>query len=108
MWVIITHAKLKTGAEPEWDVAMRERLAGVRGHRGWLGAQILIPAEALDRRVIVGHWQTRADWEAWHESQEFMATRDRLNGLEAAPREESWYEVVLDVRPGAEASRQAA
>ena len=40
---------------------MRERLDAARGQPGWLGGQLLIPLAALDERLIVGTWATRAD-----------------------------------------------
>ena len=76
--------------------------------RGWTplsigqagSAQLLIPLESLNKRVLIGTWQTRADWEAWHTDLTFAETRKRLEGLEATPREEWWHEVVLDMFKG--------
>lgn len=99
MMTIVTHVTLKQGSEPEWDAAMRERLEAARGRPGWVGGQLLIPLDTLDRRVIVGTWQTRADWEAWHADAAFAETRKRMRGLEDGPSEQWWHEVVLDVRP---------
>jgi hypothetical protein len=58
----------------------------------------VIPLHALSERVIIGTWQTRADWEAWHADAKFRETRRRLDGLEAKPAEEWWHEVVADLR----------
>lgn len=69
MMTIVTRVKLKQGSEP-----------------GWVGAQLLLPLDRLDQRVIAGHWQTRADWEAWHNDPLFVETRRRLDGLEVGPR----------------------
>ena len=63
---VITHTVLRVGTEPEWDAAMGERLAAASGRQGWIGGQLLIPLERLNERLIVGTWDTRADWEAWH------------------------------------------
>ena len=98
MMTIVTHVTLKEGSEPEWDAAMRTRLGAVRGRPGWIGTQLLIPNDGLHRRVIIGTWQTRADWVAWHNDPAFVETHARLDGLEAAPRQEWWHEVLLDVR----------
>lgn len=94
MMTVITHVKLRPGAEPEWDEAIRERLQAARNERGWIGAELLMPLDALDARVIVGTWQTRADWERWHESDAFATTRERLGELEVAAQETRWYETV--------------
>lgn len=98
MMTIITHITLKEGPEPAWDAAMRERMGAARGQPGWIGSQLLIPLDGLNRRTIIGTWQTRADWEAWHTDPAFTETRRRLEGLEAGPSEEWWHEVIDDFR----------
>jgi heme-degrading monooxygenase HmoA len=98
MRTIVTHVHLKEGAGPDWDTAMRTRLAAARKRPGWVGGQLLRPADKQDTRVIVGTWRTRADWEGWHHDPQFAKTRQRLDGLESAPAEHWWHDVVLDVR----------
>ena len=99
MMTIITTVALQEGAEPAWDAVMRERLEAARGQPGWIGGQLLMPIESLNQRIIVGTWETRAAWEAWHTSEAFAESRKRLDGLESAPAEHSWHEVLLDVHP---------
>lgn len=94
---IVTHVTLKEGVEPEWDAAMRERLAAAADKPGWLSGQLMMPLDHLNRRIIVGTWQTRADWEAWHQDPAFAETRQRLEGLEDGNAEQWWHE-VLDFR----------
>lgn len=94
MMTVITRVVLNRGAEPEWDAAMRERLEAAEQFDGWMSGQLLMPLEALNERVIVGVWRTRADWEAWHNDETFISTRQRLDGLEAGPGEMTWHEVV--------------
>jgi heme-degrading monooxygenase HmoA len=98
MMTIVTHVHLRQETGPDWDAAMRTRLSVARKASGWVGGQLLRPAEKPDRRVIVGTWRTRRDWEAWHHDPQFTETRQRLEGLESAPSEHWWHEVVLDVR----------
>jgi heme-degrading monooxygenase HmoA len=98
MMTIVTHVTLKQGSEPAWDAAMRERLFAARDQAGWIGGQIAIPLDGPDRRVIIGTWQTRAHWEAWHADPAFAATRRRLEGLEAGPSQEWWHEVIEEIR----------
>ena len=98
MMTIVTRVRLKEGSEPRWDAAMRERLEAARSQPGWVAGQLVMPIGALDERVILGTWQTRADWEAWHTDPKFRETRQRLEGLEATPPEEWWHEVVADLR----------
>jgi heme-degrading monooxygenase HmoA len=101
MMTIITHIHLKEGAEREWDTAMRARLSAAKKRPGWVGGQLLRSTDNRDRRVLVGTWRTRADWEAWHQDPQFAETRRRLDGLEDQPAEHWWHEVVLDVRKSA-------
>ena len=98
MMTIVTRVTLKVGTEPEWDAAMRERLEAAKDQPGWIGGQLVIPLDRLDQRVIIGTWQTRADWEAWHTDEAFTETRKRLEGLESSPSEQWWHEVILEVR----------
>ena len=98
MMTIVTHITLKPGSEPEWDSAMRERLERVKEHRGWVAGQLLIPLDGLNQRVIIGTWQSRADWEAWHADPTFAETRKRLDGLEEQPPKHWWHEVIVDER----------
>ena len=98
MMTIVTHVKLKQGSEPEWDAAMRERLSAAKERPGWVGGQLMMPLDKLDERMIVGTWQTRADWEAWHNDKAFAETRTRLEGLEASPPQPWWHEVLVAER----------
>src|SRR5262249_14436122 len=101
MVTIVTDVRLKEGSEQDWDTAMRERMAAAKKHAGWVGGQMLWPEDDPTRRVIVGTWQTRDDWERWHEDPEFAETREELEGLVMEPEEHEWHEVVLDVRHAA-------
>jgi heme-degrading monooxygenase HmoA len=98
MMTIVTHVHLREGAGRDWDAAMRTRLSAARKTSRWVGGQLLRPADKPDRRVIVGTWRSRSNWEAWHHDPQFTETRQRLDGLESAPAEHWWHEVVLDVR----------
>lgn len=98
MMTIVTHVHLREGAGRDWDAAMRTRLSAARKRPGWVGGQLLRPADKPDRRVIVGTWRTRANWEAWHHDPQFTETRQRLDRLESTPAEHWWHDVVLDVR----------
>jgi heme-degrading monooxygenase HmoA len=97
MMTVITEVSLNEGTEPEWDDAMRERLEAARTRPGWVRGQLVIPLDALNRRLIIGTWETRADWEAWHEDEAFQETRERLAGLEQETSHTAWYEVITDV-----------
>jgi heme-degrading monooxygenase HmoA len=98
MMTVITRTVLRVGTEPEWDAAMGERLDAANGTEGWIGGQLLIPLDRLNERLIVGTWDTRAHWEAWHADAAFRETRERIEGLAERPSETNWYEVVLEQR----------
>ena len=99
MMTVATYMKLREGAEPEWDAVMRERLSNATARPGFVRSQILIPLASLDRRVIVGTWATRADWEAWHNDPAFLAARQRLEQLQDGPSNTEWHEVIEDQPP---------
>jgi heme-degrading monooxygenase HmoA len=97
MMTIVTHVKIKEQQEPAWDAAMRERIEAAKEQPGFFAVQVCIPADALDERVIIGTWETRADWEAWHATDEFRQTRAQLEGPDVAARGEWWHEVVVEL-----------
>jgi heme-degrading monooxygenase HmoA len=98
MMTVITEVSLSEGTEPEWDEAMRERLEAAKTRPGWIRGQLVIPLDGMNRRLIIGTWETRADWEAWHEDPAFQETRERLTGLELPSGSTTWYEVIADVQ----------
>jgi heme-degrading monooxygenase HmoA len=95
MMTIVTHIKIAEGQEPAWDAAMRERLTTAKAQSGFVSVQLAIPADAPDERVVIGTWDSRADWEAWHETDSFRSTRERMDECEVERRGEWWHEVVL-------------
>ena len=108
MMTIVTHVTLREGSEPEWDATMRDRMAVACDRPGWVGGQLMIPIDGLNKRVIVGTWETRAAWEAWHNDPEFRQTRAQLEGLEAAPSQHWWHAVIEDIRRPGQALDEAA
>jgi heme-degrading monooxygenase HmoA len=97
MVTVVTRVTLKEGSEPEWDAVMRERMENARVRAGWIRGQILMPLDSLSQRVIIGTWETRADWEAWHADESFVETRRQLEGMQTEPDETWWHEVLLDL-----------
>ena len=100
METVITRLSLKDGAEQEWDATMSDRMQAAEAQDGWIGGQLLKPVEQPSARVIVGTWESRAHWEAWHGEEAFRETRERLEGLQTGPAEVTWHEAVLDRRGG--------
>jgi heme-degrading monooxygenase HmoA len=95
MMTIVSHVRIKPGQEPAWDAVMRERIEAARQQPGFVSVQLCIPVEAMNERVIVGTWQTRADWETWHANEAFQQTRTQLEEPNTKKRSEWWHEVVL-------------
>jgi heme-degrading monooxygenase HmoA len=94
MMTIVTHVQLKPGSESEWDRTIQERLQLAEGRPGWVAGQLLRPVDKPHDRVIVGTWESRDAWEAWHRDPTFRETRTRLDGLEERPGQEWWHEVL--------------
>jgi heme-degrading monooxygenase HmoA len=106
MMTIVTHITIQPGREPAWDAAFRERLDDARKQPGWVAAQLCIPAESPNQRVIIGTWETRAHWEAWHATEPFQKTRQEMEAAQADVIGEWWHEVVIqESRDGSRASR---
>ena len=92
---VITHHVLRDDtAAQEWDTAMYERLSAARSQTGWIGGQLLRAMNDRMLRTIVGTWESRDAWEAWHGEDAFRETRERLDGLQLRPSETTWYEVI--------------
>jgi heme-degrading monooxygenase HmoA len=100
MMTVVTTTRLRPGGEEEWDTAMRERFDSARDRRGWISGQLLAPEDDPLRRVVVGTWRTREDWQAWHDDPGFLERRETLQRLEAEPNRTEWFTVVADGRAG--------
>jgi heme-degrading monooxygenase HmoA len=108
MVTIVTEIQVRDGAEHEWDAIMRKRMAAAKGQPGWIGGQLLRSGERPNRRMIVGTWKSRGDWEKWHKNPLFAGTRRQLDEMASGPEVHEWHEVVLDVRKGGTTTTSAA
>ncbi|HZU16647.1 MAG TPA: antibiotic biosynthesis monooxygenase family protein [Candidatus Dormibacteraeota bacterium] len=91
----MSQVRLRDGTGTTWDQVMAERLEAVRRLPGWVAGQVMKPMDDTSTRVIVGTWRSRSDWQEWHQSPTFLATRERLDRLEAGPRRQWWHEVTV-------------
>jgi heme-degrading monooxygenase HmoA len=98
MMTVVTHVRIKPGQEPAWDEAYRERVAAAGDQPGFVAVQLCIPVDSMNERVIIGTWETRADWEAWHGAEPFLETRRRLEEVDEKRKSTWWHEVVLEQR----------
>lgn len=94
MMTVITETTLKPGQEQEWDQAFAERLHNARNQPGWVDLQVLSPEGQPHKRVVVGTWRSRADWERWHQTPIFQRTRGRMSAATAEDGQPHWYEVM--------------
>jgi heme-degrading monooxygenase HmoA len=94
MMTVVTEIQIKPGQEPQWDAAFKERLRDAPNQQGWVGIQLVIPLNDASKRVVIGTWESRADWEAWHDTDVFKSTREQLNQVEQESSDETWYEVI--------------
>ncbi|MGH8963799.1 MAG: antibiotic biosynthesis monooxygenase family protein [Actinomycetes bacterium] len=94
MMTIVTKVKLHEVGVDQWDSAMHLRVEAARGRQGWISAQLLKGVDQPLERAIVGVWDSKEDWAAWHHDDTFRATRDQLAGLEDGPTESTWFEVI--------------
>jgi heme-degrading monooxygenase HmoA len=106
MMTVVTTMKLHPDSKHEWDSLISERFRSAHRRVGWLSGQLLSPEDSPNTRVIVGTWRSKRDWEAWHEAPEFLATRARLDELQAEAHQTVWYEVIEDARADADDLRQ--
>jgi heme-degrading monooxygenase HmoA len=96
MMTVVTRVRLRPGQEEAWDAAFRSRIATVRDQPGWIAVQLGSPVGEGAERVVIGTWERREDWEAWHHSAGFQETREALEAAEAGDHSETWHEIVLD------------
>jgi heme-degrading monooxygenase HmoA len=98
MVTVVTRVRIKDGQESEWDTAFGERVRAAREQEGFEFVQLCKPEGAPSERVIVGTWQSRANWQAWHEQEAFQETRRRLEEVDDEQAASEWYEVVVEER----------
>jgi heme-degrading monooxygenase HmoA len=101
MMTVLTTSRLRAGSEDQWDAAMRERFESAQRRPGWVSGQLLIPGDEPQSRVIVGTWNSREDWMAWHDDPAFLDKRAVLQDLESGPNVTQWFTVVADARADA-------
>jgi heme-degrading monooxygenase HmoA len=93
---VITHVRLQPDHEEEWDDAFRKRVEAAKEQRGFVSAHVCVPNEAPDERLVIGTWQSEDDWRQWHEQDEFVETRRRLERADEERGTPAWHEVVID------------
>ncbi len=100
MMTVVTTTRVRPGGEGEWDTAMRARFESAHDRSGWVSGQLLVPEDDRLTRVIVGTWQSRQDWQTWHDDPAFLEQRQTLQRLEAGPGRTEWFHVVAAAHAG--------
>ena len=98
MMTIVSRVQLEEGREPAWDEAFRKRATAAREQPGFVSLQLGVPVDELSQRVVIGTWQSRADWEAWHATKPFQDTRVELDAPAAKTLHEDWHEIIVEER----------
>lgn len=98
MVTVVTRMQIKAGQEQAWDAAFAERAQAAREQSGFVFVQLCRPENASNERVIVGTWQTREDWQEWHEHPTFAETRRQLEEVDEERDDTQWYDVVVEER----------
>lgn len=95
---IVSRVRVRPGEEQAWEEVFRERAAAARDQRGFVAVQLAVPVDAPEERVIIGTWESREDWEAWHGHESFVETRRQLEEVDDEKAQDRWHEVVLHER----------
>lgn len=98
MVTIVSRVRIRAGEEQAWEEAFRERAAAAREQPGFVSVQLAIPADAPTERVVIGTWESRDDWEAWHGHEAFAETRRQLEEVDDEKEQDRWHEVVVHER----------
>lgn len=93
MMTVIAETTVKPNHTAEWDRAFQERIRSAKDQPGWIDVQLLIPSNEPDKRVVVGTWRSREDWERWHATGSFRKTREAMDAATAAEGPVHWYDV---------------
>jgi heme-degrading monooxygenase HmoA len=95
MKTVITHVHLQPGHEADWDEAFGARVAAAKEQAGFVSVLVCVPDDAPEDRLVIGTWQSEDDWRAWHEQEEFVETRMRLERADEHSGTPSWHEVLI-------------
>lgn len=96
MKTVITRVRVQSGREAAWDAAFRERVQAAKEQAGFVGVHVCAPGQAPQERLVIGTWQSEDDWRQWHEHEEFVETRRRLEQADEESGMPAWHEVIID------------
>ena len=107
MLSVMTETRVKPGREADWDRAYHARAADAQAQPGFVALQLLAPQDDAQRRVVLGTWRNREDWERWHATDTFTRTRAALNAATEDDGHERWFTVIEEHTAAASAQPAA-
>ena len=96
MQTIVTHVVVQDGQQDAWDAALRERVQAAVDQPGFIGVQVAAPTGKPNERVIIGTWDSREDWQAWHDDKQFLETRRQLDVVDEKTKDSAWHDVKVE------------
>jgi heme-degrading monooxygenase HmoA len=96
MKTVVTRVRVQPGHEAEWDEAFRSRVDAAKEQPGFVSAHVCVPDDTREERLVIGTWQSEDDWREWHEQEEFVETRKRLERADEDGGRPSWHDVLID------------
>jgi heme-degrading monooxygenase HmoA len=77
MIVVANRFRVAEGYEEEFVERFRNREGAIEGHDGFVRFELLTPAAGdTDTFVSMTYWESKADFEAWTESEDFADAHD--------------------------------
>jgi heme-degrading monooxygenase HmoA len=100
MFVVANRIPVAEGRGEEFEERFAERAGLVEDRKGFVRLEVLCPVDA-DRYVVLTHWESEADFEAWTDSEAFRKahSRESPEGLVEGHPEVEKHEVVLSASP---------
>jgi heme-degrading monooxygenase HmoA len=103
MFIAMNRFRVKAGSEAEFERIWAERETNLPGMTGFVSFHLLKGPAAEGQVLYASHttWESRADFEAWVNSDAFRASHSRAGGsrdMYLAPPQFEGFEVVQTVR----------
>ena len=98
----IARRRARPGREAEYEVMLREMLAKMRAHSGFLGGDLIPPETPGDEYQLVVRFASEAELQAWDMSEARLALLERMKAVAEGEPEfrklsglEAWFEPAV-------------
>ena len=88
----------------EWDRAMLRRIHEAQAWPGWYGVRIHAPHDDGSQRLVIGCWETVADYERWTSGDDYRRSLEEMTAFQVCPPETRWHRFLFGLEPGQPAS----